>query len=87
MGRHRVSQMKLAEVLGVAQTGVSKRLRGVIAFDVNELAVLAEFFGIEPAALVSGHPDSPFEKPKRRRAINTGFLREGLRTRTVPAFA
>ena len=63
MGRHRVSQTTLAEVLHVTQTQISRRLRGQITFDVNEIGTLAEFFGVSPAVLLglaaptSGGPD------------------------------
>ena len=33
-----VSQTELAQRAGLSQSGLSKRPRGVIAFDVNELA-------------------------------------------------
>lgn len=65
MGRRRVSQMQLADVLGVAQTGVSKRLRGRIPFDANEIGVLAAFFGVAPAVLVGGAPAPRTTEPSR----------------------
>jgi transcriptional regulator with XRE-family HTH domain len=54
MGRQRVTQMQLRDVLGVSQTGISKRLRGLTPFDANEIGLLAEFFGVKPSELVDG---------------------------------
>lgn len=54
MGRYAVTQMQLVDVLGVSQTGVSKRLRGITPFDVNEIGKLADFFGVDPEELVGG---------------------------------
>jgi transcriptional regulator with XRE-family HTH domain len=58
MGRRNVTQMQMVEVLGVSQTGVSKRLRGIIPFDANELGVLADFFDVDAADLL-GTPRDP----------------------------
>ena len=62
MGRHHVTQMDLCGVLGVSQTGVSKRLRGLIPFDVNEVSQLAAYFDVSPgellgAAIILARPD------------------------------
>ena len=62
MGRYDVTQMQMVDVLGVSQTGVSKRLRGIIPFDANELGVLGEFFGVDAAELL-GAPRNPHPGP------------------------
>jgi transcriptional regulator with XRE-family HTH domain len=54
MGRYNVTQVQLTQVLGVSQTGVSKRLRGKTPFDVNEIGILADFFNVDPSELVGG---------------------------------
>lgn len=41
MARQRMSQVKLAELLGVAQQTISRRLVGEVPFDVTELAQIA----------------------------------------------
>jgi transcriptional regulator with XRE-family HTH domain len=51
MGRHNVTQMQLCAVLGVSQTGVSKRLRGLTPFDANEIWLLAQHFDVNPGDL------------------------------------
>ncbi|MEU4391610.1 helix-turn-helix transcriptional regulator [Kribbella sp. NPDC023855] len=59
MARARINQTQLAEVLGITQSSVSKRLRGVIAFNVDELQQVAGLLGVHPAALLGGNPPSP----------------------------
>ena len=54
-GRHDVTQEQLANVLGVAQPAVSKRLRGVTPFTLDELEKLSDFFGLDgPEELLGG---------------------------------
>lgn len=48
------SQTDLAAVLGVTQTAVSKRLRGVTPFDVNELAAVAAALDLDMSVLIAG---------------------------------
>lgn len=52
MARRRMSQMGLAELLGRSQAFVSRRLTGEIAFNVNDLAKIAEALDVPLAALV-----------------------------------
>lgn len=54
MARRGVSQTTLAAVLGVTQPQVSARLRGVVAFNVNELHAVADFLGVPIEALLDG---------------------------------
>lgn len=42
MSRKGKTQNDLARVLGMSQVGVSRRLRGVTAFNVDELAAVSE---------------------------------------------
>lgn len=44
MGRNRVSQVKLGRFLGMSQPTLSKRLAGLVAWDIDELERIAEFF-------------------------------------------
>jgi transcriptional regulator with XRE-family HTH domain len=53
MARHGVSQEHLCTVLGLSQSAVSKRLRGVTPFDVNELDLVASYFSMTLVDLVS----------------------------------
>lgn len=46
MARQRRSQVAVAAALGVSQTYVWRRLTGEVAFDVAELAAIAEFLGV-----------------------------------------
>ena len=45
VARRRVTQGALAEVLGMSQAAVSRRLSGAVAFDVEELSVVAAHLG------------------------------------------
>lgn len=53
MARRGVSQTALAERLGMTQTAVSTRLRGKVAFNVDELAAVAEALEIPVARLMA----------------------------------
>lgn len=50
--RQRISQMALAERLGLSQTGVSRRLSGHVPIDVDELAAFAEVLGVSAESLL-----------------------------------
>ena len=52
MARAGVSQIDLAERVGLSQSGLSKRLRGVVPFDVNELDSIATALGVPVVALL-----------------------------------
>ena len=41
-----IPQARVGEVLGIAQSQVSRRLSGEIAFDISELAALGEYLAI-----------------------------------------
>lgn len=60
-GRSGLSQERMAELLGIAQQGVSRRLNGYTPFTIDEIAILAEAFGIRPAVLL-GEPPTPLEQ-------------------------
>lgn len=46
MGRQRASQRRVAEILRISQPQVSQRLRGVVAFNTEELGLLAAAWGV-----------------------------------------
>lgn len=48
----RLRQADLAEALCISQPSLSRRLNGLQAFTVGELAVVAEFLGVDLAALL-----------------------------------
>lgn len=54
MARARMTQTDLAVVLGLTQSAVSKRLRGKIAFSVDELEKISDALGVHPASLLGG---------------------------------
>lgn len=47
----RIPQAALADVLGMSQVAVSRRLRGETLFDVDEVAKVAAFLGVSVADL------------------------------------
>ena len=52
MARRGVTQTVLAEMTGIPQSALSKRLRGRIAFNVNELAGISAALGVPLADLL-----------------------------------
>ena len=52
MGRQRITQTRIAEVLDIPQSSVSSRLRGSTPFRLPELERLAELFGVHLAVLL-----------------------------------
>lgn len=52
MAREGVTQTALANSLGRSQSGLSKRLRGVVPFSVADLVDIAEVLGVDVATLL-----------------------------------
>lgn len=50
--RRGLMQKDLAKALGYDPSQITKRMRGQVDFTLNELAVLARLFGIEPSELL-----------------------------------
>lgn len=76
MARRGVNQQRIAQVLGLSQTAVSKRLRGVTPWDVNEMGTLADAFGVPITALLEGLPRLDSNQQP------AGFRLPGYRPRT-----
>lgn len=57
VARRGLTQAALADVIGVSQSQLSKRLRGVIPFDVNELAAIAKALDVPIADLLPSKVD------------------------------
>ena len=55
MARRRLPQQSVALALGLSQTGMSKRLNGIVPWDVNELAAAAEVLGVPVSVLLEEH--------------------------------
>lgn len=53
MGRQRVSQRQVGEILGLPQPQVSRRLSGLIAFNTVELGRLADAWNVPLSAFTS----------------------------------
>jgi transcriptional regulator with XRE-family HTH domain len=78
MARYDLVQADLQRVLGLSQSAVSKRLRGTTPFDVNELELVAGYFGMTLAELIAEadkpRPDGPHSlgrQPRRPRKHST----------------
>lgn len=59
MGRYNVSQMQLAQWLGLNQTAVSARLRGTTDWKARDIERVAEGFAVHPAQLMGGYAADP----------------------------
>jgi transcriptional regulator with XRE-family HTH domain len=74
--RSNISQARMAEVLGIAQQNVSAKLRGVRAFTLDEIGILAPLFGMTPAELIAGvrfgsvPPQGPLAQSAELRTFN-----------------
>lgn len=53
VARRRIPQRVLAEALGLTQQSVSMRLAGKTPIDLNELGIIANVLGVEPAHLIT----------------------------------
>jgi hypothetical protein len=54
MGRFGVSQERIAAVIGKSQSVTSKRLRGEIPWDFDDLSIVAETLKVPIAVLLAG---------------------------------
>lgn len=52
IARRGVSQAEVSRAIGVSQSQFSKRLRGFIAFDINELAAIAQVLDVPLTDLI-----------------------------------
>lgn len=59
MARYDVTQGTLADVIGVSQSQMSKRMKGIIPIDIYELEKLADYFEVSVAELVGGQQKAP----------------------------
>jgi len=50
--RRRLTGVKLAEMIGRSQVYVSRRLRGEVAFDADDLGLIADALNVEPVDLL-----------------------------------
>jgi predicted XRE-type DNA-binding protein len=58
VARKRMTNAQIAELLGIEQTGVSRRMRGEVQWRATELVVLAEVLEVDPGVLL-GTPATP----------------------------
>lgn len=51
MGRRRVSQTALSAAMGMSQSALSRKLRGYVPWDIDDMAAIARFFDVPVTAL------------------------------------
>lgn len=54
LARGKQTQAQLAGIIGVTQSQASKRLRGAIAFNIDELAAVAKWLKVDISTLTEG---------------------------------
>ncbi|MBA2559950.1 MAG: hypothetical protein H0V07_08695 [Propionibacteriales bacterium] len=82
MWRRRVTQLRLADLLGITQSGVSKKLRGERPWFASELLTVADVLGVgleslygitgtsdTPGAPVTETPTAPYSRPYVRLVV------------------
>jgi predicted transcriptional regulator len=52
LARQKVSQSQVAEVLGVSQAAVSRRLSGALPFELDEIAAVADLLNVRARDLI-----------------------------------
>lgn len=52
--QQRISQIRIAEALGMSQQSVSKRMSGRVPFRIDELYIVADVLGTTPDTLLQG---------------------------------
>lgn len=82
MGRHGVTQVALAEWLGMKQASVSARLNGDTRWTLPEIERIAEGFAVHPAELMGGHATGPRPNPDGGLPI-LEVRHQGLEPRTL----
>lgn len=72
MARRSVNQSTMAVALNMNQSQLSKRLRGTISLNVDELEAIAEYLDVDPVVFlkpsVTPWPDGPDDDPGGRRS-------------------
>lgn len=53
LARHDHTQSDLAGLLGITQPSASRKLKGLVKFQVDELALISERYGVDVANLIS----------------------------------
>lgn len=80
LARQRLSGVRAARALGWSQNFISVRLRGAVAFDVNDLQALAELLDVPVTQFFSGVTE---DEPAGRAGVRTPRGGMGIR---IPGF-
>jgi len=79
LGRRMVSQRELARALNVSPNYMSRRLRGELPFDVEELLAIARLLDVSIAELVNQGGDfDPVEQVRARNTTTSATRRTGV---------
>lgn len=70
MGRRRITGVDLAKAIGVPQSSLQRRLSGRYPFDVDELAMIATYFGVP---IVTFFPDAGTEATRTTSRYSATF--------------
>ena len=85
LARRQISGVKLANMIGRSQVYVSRRLRGEVPFDVDDLALIAEALGMKMVDLVSGQRYLDITHAPAQVTHKTVLQRASRRPPTRPA--
>lgn len=84
MARRGVTQSQVASVLGIGQSAVSGKLIGRSPFDIDEIALIAEWLNVPVFALIA---DEPVPFPRGMKGDVRTITREYADSRTCYARA
>ena len=59
MARRGITQQQVADVLGLSQAAVSRRLLGQSPISIDQLFAITEHFGIDMASIIFAGTDTP----------------------------
>ena len=64
MFRNRVSRKRLGEAIGMTGQGVSRKVLGQVAWTINDLYLVADFFSVPVESLLPRRVESPSDREK-----------------------
>ena len=64
MFRNRVSRKRLGEAIGMTGQGVSRKVLGQVAWTINDLYLVADFFSVPVESLLPRRVESPLDYEK-----------------------
>lgn len=83
LARRGLTQLDLANAIGLSQASVSERLRGKTPFTSDDIERVADALGVHPSVLVGGNAPQPTPPPTDRKIRNSGTDRNSFGTSIV----